>query len=98
MRASMSRALSAAHRRRAEGHVLDELEQHAAAAGHDHQAHFGVAVQAEHELEAAADLPADQHAGEAVPLQPLRHAVIGRRQLLGDREVERHRADVGLVQ
>ena len=56
--------LVAADRRRRKRHVLGQLEQHAAAAGHGHQAHFRIAMQAEHELQAAADLLADQHAVE----------------------------------
>ena len=61
--------LLAADRRRAEGHVLDELEQHAAAAGHHHEPHLGVAMEPEHQLQAAADLLADQHAAQSVLAQ-----------------------------
>ena len=61
--------LVAADRRRAEVHVLDQFEQHAAAAGHHHQPHLAVAMQPEHQFHPAADLLADQHAGEAVVAQ-----------------------------
>ncbi len=69
--------LVAAHRRRAEVHVLDQFEQHAAGAGHHHQPHLAVAVQPEHQFHAAANLLTDQHAGEAVIGEPPRHLVVG---------------------
>ena len=55
-------------------------------------------MQAEHELEAAADLPADQHAGERVLLQTVPPCASYAAANCGAaREIERDRAGIGFV-
>ena len=50
--------------RRGESHVLGQLQENAAAAGHHDEAHLGIAMQAQHKLQSAADVLAHQHGVE----------------------------------
>ena len=69
--------------------------------GHDNEAHFRIAIEAEHKLQAAADLLADQHGVE--PFDPgapdvVGNAPVGRANRLVIAQMQRNRADIGFVQ
>jgi hypothetical protein len=59
--------------------------------------HLRIAIEPEHQLAAADDLARNQQAAEPKMRQLPRHAVVVRPELLGRREVEHDRADIGLV-